>query len=103
MWNDLTGLIYSAYEQFSYLPLFIEIALAFILIAIMATIIAYSVILYKRWKGYVEDKRMAFISPKIEDMITEQVLINENLEKLPAEEIEFDPAALNDKIYKKAW
>ena len=103
MWNDLTGLIYSAYEQFSYLPLFIEIALAFIIIAILATIVAYSVIMYKRWKGYVEDKRMAFISPKIEEMITEQVLINENLEKVPVDEIEFDPNALNDKIYKKAW
>ena len=103
MWNDITGLIFSAYAQFSYLPLFIEIALAFIIIAILATILAYSVILYKRWKGYVEDKRKAFISPKIEEMITEQVLINENLEKIPVQEIEFDPAALNDKIFKKAW
>ncbi len=103
MWNDLTNLIFQAYEQFNYLPLFIEIALAFIFIAIFATIIAYSVILYKRWKGYVDDKRMAFIRPKIEEMITEQVLINENLEKIPVEEIEFDPIALNDKIYKKQW
>jgi len=103
MWSDLTGLIYSAYEQFSYLPLFIEIALAFILIAILATMIAYGVILYRRWKGYVEDKRMAFIRPKIEEMITEQVLLNENLEKAPVEEIEFNTSALSDNIYKKKW
>ena len=103
MWNDLTGLIYSAYEQFSFLPLFIEIALAFIFIAVFATLVAYSVILYKRWKGYVEEKRMAFIRPKIEEMITEQVLINENLEKIPVEEIEFNQEALNDKILKKKW
>ncbi len=103
MWNDLTNLIYSAYEQFQFLPLFIEIALAFIFIAIFATIVAYSVIMYKRWKGYVDDKRMAFIRPKIEEMITEQVLINEQLEQVPVDEIEFDPKALNDKIYKKKW
>jgi len=85
MWNDLTNLIYSAYEQFQFLPLFIEIALAFIFIAIFATIVAYSVIMYKRWKGYVDDKRMAFIRPKIEEMITEQVLINEQLEQVPVD------------------
>ncbi len=103
MFSGLTNLLYSAYEQFSFLPLFIEIALAFIFIAIFATIIAYSVILYKRWNAYAEEKRVNFIRPKIEEMITEQVLINENLEKIPVDEIEFDPAALNDTIYKKPW
>ncbi len=38
MWNDLVNLLFQAYEQFSLLPLFIEIALAFIFIAIMATL-----------------------------------------------------------------
>ena len=103
MWSSITNLLYSAYESFSFLPLFIEIALAFIFLAIFATIIAYSVILYKRWNAYAEEKRMNFIRPKIEEMITEQVLINENLEQIPVDEIEFDPAALNDNIYKKPW
>ncbi len=97
MWKDLADLLFQAYEQFSLLPLFIEIALAFIFIA-------YSAILYKRYKGYVYDKRLAFISPKIEDLITEQVLLNPQLgQDLPIEDIEFDPAALNDKIYKKPF
>jgi hypothetical protein len=103
MWKDLTDLLFTAYQQFGYLPLFIEIALTFIIIAILSTIIAYSVILFRRWKGYVSDKRLAFISPQIEDLITEQVLLNENLEKIPVEEIEFDPAAINKNIYKKPW
>ncbi|MBC7553386.1 MAG: HEAT repeat domain-containing protein [Taibaiella sp.] len=103
MWSNLTNLIYSAYEQFNYLPLFIEIALAFIFIAIFATLIAYGVILFRRWRGYVDEKRMAFIRPRVEEMITEQVLLNENLEKMQVAEIEFEPAALNDKIYKKEW
>lgn len=103
MWTDLTNLLYSAYEQFGFLPLFIEIALAFIFVAIFATLIAYSVIMYKRWKGYVDEKRMAFIRPKIEEMITDQVLVNENLEQVPVDEIEFNPDALNDKIFKKPW
>jgi len=103
MWKDLTDLLFQAYEQFGYLPLFIEIALTFIIVAIAATITAYSVILYRRWKGYVYDKRLAFISPKVEDLITEQVLLNEKLEKVPVEEIDFDPAAINSLIYKKPW
>ncbi len=103
MWSDLTNLLYQAYEQYSFLPLFIEIALFFIFIAIFATIFAYGVILFRRWKGYVHDKRMKFIRPKVEEMITEQVLINENLEQIPVEEIEFDQAAINDKIFKKPW
>jgi hypothetical protein len=103
MWNSLTSLLWSAYEQFSFLPLFIEIALAFIFIALFATLIAYGVIMYKRWKAYVDDKRMTHIRPIIEEMITDQVLINENLERIPVDEIEFDQAALNDKVFKKPW
>lgn len=103
MFSSLINLISSAYEQFIYLPLFIEIAIVFIYIAIIATITAYSVIMYKRWQAYVEEKRLAFIAPKIESMITEQVLLNENLEKIPVDDIEFDQAALNDQAFKHKW
>ncbi|PQJ11080.1 hypothetical protein CJD36_014015 [Flavipsychrobacter stenotrophus] len=103
MFSSLVALITSAYEQFIYLPLFIEIAIIFIYVAIIATVTAYSVIMYKRWQAYVEEKRLAFISPKIEAMITEQVLLNENLEKIPVDDIEFDQAALNDQAFKHKW
>jgi len=104
MWNDLVELLFQAYEQFSLLPLFIEIALAFIIIAIAATIIAYGAIMYKRYKSYVHEKRVAFVNPIIEDLITEQVLLNDSLGKdLPTEEIEFNPDALNNKVYKKPF
>jgi hypothetical protein len=102
MWNDLANLLFQAYEQFSLLPLFIEIALVLILLAIISTLIAYSVILTKRYKGYVYQKKLDNLSPVIEDMITEQVLLNENLGKdMPVEDIEFDPAALSNKAYNK--
>ena len=104
MWKDLADLLFQAYEQYSLLPLFIEIALAFIFLAILSTLIAYSAILYKRYRAYVYEKRLAFISPKIEDMITEQVLLNPNLGyDIPLESIEFDQAALADKIYRKPF
>lgn len=103
MFSSLVGLVTSAYEQFIYLPLFIEIAIVFIYVAIISTVTAYSVIMYKRWQAYVEEKRLAFISPKIEAMITEQVLLNENLEKIPVDDIEFDQAALNDQAFKHKW
>lgn len=102
MGNDLADLLFQAYEQFSLLPLFIEIALIFIVVAILATLLAYSSILYRRYNGYIAQKRVAFISPKIEDLITEQVLLNEKLDKdLPIEEIDFDQAAINNKIFNK--
>ena len=102
MWNDLLDLLYEAYEQFSLLPLFIEIALVLIIVAVLATILAYLVILVKRYRGYVYQKRLSYLSPKIEDLITEQVLLNENLDKnVPIDEIEFDKAAINNKLYKK--
>jgi hypothetical protein len=103
MWSDLSNLLFTAYEEFNYLDLFIQVALTFIFVAIFATLIAYGVILYRRWQGYVNDKRMAFIRPVIEEMITEQVLINEKLEQVPVDEIEFSPDALGNAIYRKPW
>ncbi len=104
MWKDLADLLFQAYEQFSLLPLFIEIALAFIFIAILSTLIAYSAILIKRYRSYVYDKRYAYISPKIEDLITEQVLLNPNLGKdLPVDDIEFDQEAISNRIYRKPF
>ncbi len=102
MWNDLANLLFLAYEQFSLLPLFIEIALIFIFLAIMATIIAYISILFRRYNSYVYQKRLSHLSPIIEDLITEQVLLNENLGKdIPIEEIEFDQQAITNKIFRK--
>jgi len=104
MWKDLQDLIYHAYIEFRYLPLFIEIALVFIVIAILATISAYCIILTKRWRGYIKEKRINFISPTLEDMITEQVLLNEELErKVPVDNIEFNREAITKDIYKKKW
>ncbi|MES2701468.1 MAG: HEAT repeat domain-containing protein [Bacteroidota bacterium] len=104
MWTDLADLLFQAYERFGLLPLFIEIALAFIVIAVLATLIAYGAILWKRYKGFLQDKRTAFISPIIEDLITEQVLLNEKLgTDTPVDDIEFDQKALANLIYKKAF
>ncbi|MCD6011207.1 MAG: repeat protein [Flavipsychrobacter sp.] len=102
MWNDLANLLFLAYEQFSLLPLFIEIALILIFVAVMATLIAYGSILFRRYNSSVYNKRLAHLSPIIEDLITEQVLLNENLGKdIPIEEIHFDQKALSNKIFRK--
>lgn len=102
MWNDLANLLFLAYEQFSLLPLFIEIALILIFVAVMATLIAYGSILIRRYNASVYNKRLAHLSPLIEDLITEQVLLNENLGKdIPVEEIGFDQKAISNKIFRK--
>lgn len=102
MWNDLANLLFLAYEQFNLLPLFIEIALVFIFIAIVITLVSYGSILVRRYNGYVYQKRLNRLNPIIEDLITEQVLLNENLGKdIPVEEIEFDQKALANKEFRK--
>ncbi|NCX95212.1 MAG: HEAT repeat domain-containing protein [Chitinophagia bacterium] len=103
MFNDIVTLIWTAYDKFTFLPLFIQIALAFIIIAVAATITSYIVIMFRRYNAYKVDKRMNIMRPQIEEIITDQVLINENLERIPVDEIEFDPATLNNIIFKKAW
>jgi len=104
MFSYLRDLLYQSYVEFGYLPLFIEIALTFIIIAITSTISAYLVIITKRYRGYVKEKRLAHISPIVEAMITEQVLLNEDLEKnVPVENIEFDSNAISKPMYKRAW
>ncbi len=103
MWKVFYDLLLQAYERFGYQPLFIKIALAFIFIAVFATLIAYTVILIRRWRAYIHDKRLASITPKIEDLITEEVLLNEKLGIEPVDEIEFNQNAITDKIYKQQW
>jgi hypothetical protein len=51
MWRDLVDLLWQAYEQFGFLPLFIQVAFSLIIVAILATIIAYSSILWKRYQA----------------------------------------------------
>ena len=104
MWKDLADLLFQAYEQFSVLPLFIEIALTFIVIAVFATVSAYCSILYKRYKASSYDRKSAQVRPRIEDLITEQVLLNPNLGKdMPIEDIQFDPEVIGDRVYKNPF
>lgn len=102
MFNDLISLLLLAYEQFNLLPLFIEIALVFIFIAIMATLMSYGSILFRRYHSFVYNKRLSHLSPIIEDLITEQVLLNESLGKdIPVDEMVFDQHAISNKLFKK--
>jgi hypothetical protein len=104
MWSYIKNLLYQSYIEFGYLPLHIEIALIFIIIAVVATIIAYLTILSRRWDGYLKERRHNYIFPTIDKMITEQVLLNEDLERgIPVDSIEFEQKAINRNIYKKPW
>ncbi len=102
MWNDLITLLFQAYESFYGLELNIKIALIFIFIAVLIIIISYSSIMVRRYNSYVYNKRLNHLSPIIEDLITEQVLLNENLGKdIAVDDIEFDQHAISNKLFKK--
>ncbi|MBA3827468.1 MAG: HEAT repeat domain-containing protein [Taibaiella sp.] len=50
------------------------------------------------------EKRLKNITPVINDLITEQVLLNESLQnEYPVDSIVFDPAAIGRPIFQKPW
>ncbi|HAI84664.1 MAG TPA: hypothetical protein DCL43_13450 [Chitinophagaceae bacterium] len=72
-------------------PLVIQIAIILTTIAITATIIAYGSILYRRYSGWKRDRRLAKLNPRIDDLITDTVILNEELALgTPPEKIELD-------------
>lgn len=69
------------YEYIADLPVVIQIALIFIVVAIVSTLLAYLSILRGRYLGNVEAKRRARLNPIIDGLITEHILLNEAMQQ----------------------
>ncbi|HTJ11083.1 MAG TPA: HEAT repeat domain-containing protein [Dinghuibacter sp.] len=83
--NVLTALYY----YFLDLPLVIEVACVFILVALSATLLAYGSILVRRYRGYRQDKKETDLLPVIDQLLTEHVVLNEGLaDNVPIDDIE---------------
>lgn len=76
------------YKDIGGLPVVVQIALVFILLAICFTLLAYFSILRGRYRGYVRAKRQSRLNPIIDGLIVEHIVMNEALNKAKAAEHE---------------
>lgn len=96
--------LYNLYIQFIFLPLFIQIAVVLTVIAVLSTIIAYAVLLYRRYTGHRDEGRRRRMQPIVDDLIINQVVLNPGLaEGVPLNQIEFDEAALRNPRFRIGW
>jgi hypothetical protein len=79
----------AAFYYYLNLPLVIQIACVFILVALFATSLAYGSIVVRRYNGYRKDKRLATVNPRIDQLLTDHIVLNESLsQNIPVDQIE---------------
>lgn len=92
----------SLWDYMSDFPLVIQIAIVFIFVALVATIITYLSILFKRYSGYLDDRRAARIIPYIDELLTKHVILNEGIiMDLPVNKIELPLHDFLTPMFKK--
>ena len=90
--------------DFLYFPVVIQIAVVFIFIAIGFTSFAYISILYRRFQGHRHDMKLARINPRIDHLLTENVVLNDGiLMELPLDQIDVDFSDFKAPLFKKRW
>ncbi len=90
--------------DFLYFPIVIKIAVVFIFVALAATIIAYLSILFRRFEGHKRDLMLARINPKIDNIITENIILNDGiLADLPIDQIEVNIDGFRRPLFRKRW
>lgn len=67
------------FYYFDSYPVVIQIALLLTLVAVVSTLSAYTVILYRRYRGSRTEKKLARINPQLDAYITENIILNEQL------------------------
>jgi len=99
--NFITSFFQSYFYYFESYPLVIQIAIVLTTIAITATIIAYFSILYRRYSGWDRDRRLAKLNPILDNLITENIILNEELEAgVAPEKIQLNIAGFSKLRYK---
>lgn len=91
------------YEHIEDLPVVIQIALVFILLAITFTLLAYFSILWGRYRGNVQARREAKLNPIIDGLIAEHVLMNDALQQPKAAQQESVADAFQISQLRPKW
>jgi hypothetical protein len=94
----------SLFYEFRYAPLIIQIALVFIIIAILFTGGAYLSILLSRYNGYRRDKKLAKVNPIIDNLIFERIIMNDSIDPdIPINQVQLPLEDFHIPIFRKRW
>lgn len=98
------GFAGAAFYYFLNLPLVIQIACVFIFLAFFATLTAYVSIVIRRYKGYRNDKRTARVIPRIDQLLTDHIILNEGLSNgTRVDEIELPLDEFRIPLFRSSW
>ncbi|TAE67711.1 MAG: HEAT repeat domain-containing protein [Bacteroidetes bacterium] len=99
--NAVSSFFQSYFFYFESYPLVIQIAIVLTTIAIIATIIAYISILVRRYNGWNRDRKLAKLNPVLDNLITETVILNDDLaDGVAPEQIQLDITGFAKLRYK---
>lgn len=101
---DILEFFSSVFYDFQYAPLIIQIALLFIVIAVICTISAYISILSSRYRAWRKEKKLAKLHPVIDNLLMEHILLNEDLmQEDIAGNVIIDIDAFRLPVFEKSW
>lgn len=85
-------------------PVVIQIAVFLTAVAISATIIAYLSIIFRRGKGYLTDVRTRKINTFIDNLITDNIIFNEEiLAGVPPQDVKLDLEPFQKQVFSQGW
>lgn len=94
---------FTYYEHMAELPIVIQIALIFIIVAIFSTLSAYLSILRGRYLGNRQARREARLNPIIDGLIAEHILLNEAMQQPKAAQQESVAYAFEIPEFRPKW
>jgi Tfp pilus assembly protein FimT len=94
---------FSLYE-FRGASLNIQIAIIFILVAVLCTVMAYLSILTGRYRAHKHQKKLASLHPVIDNLLMDNILLNDELASdVPADQVALPVEAFGLPVFEKAW
>lgn len=85
-------------------PIVIQIAILLTGVAISTTVIAYSSILFRRFRGYLIDARTRKINTFLDNLITDHIIFNEDVMNGVAPlDAELDITPFTKPVFKQKW
>lgn len=85
-------------------PITIQIAMVFIFIAVVTTMLAYISILRSRYRGYRRDRKLARLAPRIDTLLIDEVMSHPSLQQhIPPEEIQLNIRPFEQLPLHRRW
>jgi len=92
------------FSTFREAPLAIRLAMIFIVVAILVTLLAYFSILRSRFLGYQRKKRLDALLPKVDNLIIDEIMANPEVAAgTPADKIQLNLEGFQELPLHKHW